>query len=171
MEFEECANCGQEIVFGGVTESGLRFCSKECHEIGMLNLSPQDIIDKQVKRPSKKPKGVWDLFGSPMIRKTGQWWKVQIGIMGFIIMAFSMFLCESSFKKYGYIIETIAYMGILIGLLGVIFMVAAVKCPNCKAKWIWLIIRNGGTPKKWGRGGSFSSHEICPECDDLPKIT
>jgi hypothetical protein len=108
------------------------------------------------------------LFENSMIRKTGQWWKVQIGFLGMIIFLISAFFDESGFK-FGDVIETIIRVGYLIGLLSIIFMIAAVKCPECKAKWIWLVAGKRGTTKKWG--GPLLFHETCPECENESKIT
>lgn len=50
----ECANCGKDILFGGVTAYGLRFCNKKCRENGndlvlLRSEIPQDIVNKQIQ--------------------------------------------------------------------------------------------------------------------------
>ena len=48
----KCEYCGTTIVFGGVKEDGLRFCTKECHQQGhLLVLSrqiPKNIVDARL---------------------------------------------------------------------------------------------------------------------------
>lgn len=47
-----CDYCGTTILFGGIQDHGLRFCSKKCHEQGIvLAVSahvPDDIVSQQV---------------------------------------------------------------------------------------------------------------------------
>jgi hypothetical protein len=50
----ECANCGKDILFGGVTVYDLKFCNKKCREEGndlvlLRSEIPQDIVNKQVQ--------------------------------------------------------------------------------------------------------------------------
>lgn len=52
--------------------------------------------------------------------------------------------------------------GMLIGLSGIIFLFIAIKCPYCKAKWIWILASKRNVVERWG-GGLFA-HETCPEC-------
>src|SRR5688572_20127654 len=51
-----CDNCRTVILFGGVSTSGLRFCSQSCAEQAHLAVAGQSLPDREVR------KHVWDVY-------------------------------------------------------------------------------------------------------------
>ena len=45
---DSCNTCGKDIVFGGITESGFRFCSKKCHGKGFKLIEARKNIPKEL---------------------------------------------------------------------------------------------------------------------------
>jgi len=50
----KCEFCGTAILFGGVDDNGLKFCTPQCHQKGRLVMLsqqvPQNIVDEQVRK-------------------------------------------------------------------------------------------------------------------------
>jgi len=49
-----CNRCGKTILFGGVKEDGLRFCSRQCRQAGELLLQSQRIPEQVVAQAMAK---------------------------------------------------------------------------------------------------------------------
>lgn len=105
------------------------------------------------------------MFKKSMIKKTGQWWKARLG---FYIMIFGgLLMSVGEYLPWFVEHDAAQFMqvsGMLIGLLGMIFLFIAIRCPYCKARWIWIFASKRKVVQRWG-GGLFA-HETCPECDN-----
>lgn len=54
----------------------------------------------------------------------------------------------------------VSVLGTSVGLGGFAYLCVAIRCPNCDAKWIWLMAsRRRDDPLHWGFG-----NDRCPVC-------
>jgi len=89
------------------------------------------------------------MFKNSVIRKTGQLWKLYVGI---IAMAFGS--VAPAFEQSGLSWTT----GTVIAVLGYIFTLAFVSCPECGQRWFYRAILYAEM-----YGPLFSKSE-CPKC-------
>jgi hypothetical protein len=68
------------------------------------------------------------MFAESVIRKTGQWWKLVVGVVallaGSIVPVF-----ESVGMSWT--------VGTVIAVVGYGFTLAFIKCPSCDLRWFW----------------------------------
>ncbi|MBN1470823.1 MAG: hypothetical protein JW925_03515 [Syntrophaceae bacterium] len=107
------------------------------------------------------------MYPESVIRKTGQWWKVEVGFLMVMAGGILMFIVQwfLDFSKYGYI----HLIGVSVGFMGLVFLAVAIRCPKCKAKWFWLAASKRGITNKWGKGVLLLTD--CPECNNKIKNT
>jgi len=71
-----------------------------------------------------------------LLRKSGQWWKLQISIIviviGFALMFGGLIHIHKSNISFLYTL-----FGILLGLGAFVFACVAIRCPSCGAYWFW----------------------------------
>lgn len=68
------------------------------------------------------------MFTDSVIRKTGQWWKLLVGVIALVIGSFvPMF--EASGMSWT--------VGTIIAVIGYGFTLAFIKCPSCDLRWLW----------------------------------
>jgi len=89
------------------------------------------------------------VFENSVIRKTGQWWKLVIGVLalliGSIVPAF-----EASGLSWT--------AGTIIAVVGYGFIVAFIRCPECGLRWFWKALLYAELYAPLFKASS------CPEC-------
>ncbi len=97
------------------------------------------------------------LYPDSVIRKTGQWWKIQLGLWimlagGPLMLVVVWFLDIYEFYP----------IGLLMLFTILVLLITTVRCPKCKANWIWMAASKRGITEKWGKGVLMLTD--CPEC-------
>src|SRR5690348_14212923 len=86
----------------------------------------------------------WDkMFNYSVLKTTGQWWKA--------VLSFVSILGGGALMYYG-LSHSSAIVPILSGIvvvaLGFVFACTAIRCPLCRARWVWLGV-NGQNSRQW----------------------
>ena len=68
------------------------------------------------------------MFQNSVIHKTGQLWKVAIGILA-LVLGSTVPLIEASGMSWT--------TGTVVAVVGYGFLLAFVSCPNCGLRWFW----------------------------------
>jgi hypothetical protein len=91
------------------------------------------------------------MFRESVIRKTGQWWKLVVGVLalliGSIVPAF-----EASGMSWT--------VGTIIAVIGYGFTLAFIKCPSCDQRWFWKALMYAEIY------GPLFSTSSCPGCEN-----
>jgi len=99
--------------------------------------------------------------GFPAIKKTGQWWKVLLSfwvvVLGAILMFVGIYEIRSSTGTGNLFLP----LGSLISFVGGLFACVFVRCPKCKAAWVWVAISKK-SPNGWFPW--LMTLEQCPKC-------
>lgn len=101
------------------------------------------------------------MFENSVLARTGQLWKVQVGICAVLVGGVALFYgIVSDTEGGGGLLWIVA--GLLLVLGGLAFGCVGVSCPQCGARWVWMAVsqRNVSAYGTWL--GSLSS---CPMCD------
>jgi hypothetical protein len=103
------------------------------------------------------------MFNISIIKKTGQIWKLNV--------TFLSLMSGSGLLFYGvHIMDTKPYAsvaplvvgGLIIDLASVIFGCLSVRCPHCKARWLWQAV-SSQSPGNWLSW--LMSRTECPKCN------
>ena len=99
---------------------------------------------------------------SSIIRTTGQWWKVAVAfwtiVVGGVVLWSGMAMLGRHAPSYSL---WIILGGLALVLGGLAFVFLSVRCPSCRARWVWLSV-NGQGVKNFGR--VFFELTECPVC-------
>jgi hypothetical protein len=99
---------------------------------------------------------------SSIVRTTGQWWKVSVGIwtiaIGGVVLWSGMAMLGRHAPSY---VLWVILGGVALVCAGLAFVCLAVRCPSCHARWVWLSIKGQGV-RNFGR--VFSELKECPVC-------
>jgi len=68
------------------------------------------------------------MFKDSVIRKTGQWWKLVIGIGALLLGSIAPIFAAIGMSWT---------MGTIIAVLGYGFSLAFIRCPECGQRWFW----------------------------------
>jgi hypothetical protein len=68
------------------------------------------------------------MFNSSVIRNTGQWWKLVIGVLALLLGSIAP-IFESSGMSWT--------MGTIVAVIGYGFSLAFIRCPGCGQRWFW----------------------------------
>lgn len=101
------------------------------------------------------------MFNDSIIKKTGQWWKANILFLGAVIGGAAIFIGLANLDERE-LAMTLVLSGILIGLTSFIFGCVSIRCPNCKALWVWQGV-SGKSDKEWLQW--LLQQSKCPKCD------
>ena len=102
------------------------------------------------------------MFNESIIKKTKQWWKASLAFWCIIIGGTIMFIGLANLDNKELFI-TLVPLGIVIGIIGFIFGCTAIRCPSCKAKWVWLGV-SGKSSSEWLHW--LLSQSKCPKCNN-----
>ena len=89
------------------------------------------------------------MFETSVIGKTGQWWKLVIGVLALVIGSIAPFF-EASGMSWT--------VGTIIAVIGYGFTLAFVRCPNCDLRWFWKALIYSEMY------GSLFKTAVCPSC-------
>jgi hypothetical protein len=99
--------------------------------------------------------------GFSAIKNTGQWWKALVSfwvvVLGGLFMNAGIYQIRSS-KGTGILFLP---LGSLVAFIGGLFACIFVRCPSCKAPWVWIAISKK-SPTEWFPW--LKALEQCPEC-------
>jgi hypothetical protein len=100
------------------------------------------------------------MFENSVIRKTGQLWKMYVFFCGAVIGGLIMFygLANLENNKIG-LAFSLAGMGA--GIISFVFGCVSIRCPKCKAPWLWQGV-SGKSSKGWLHW--LLSRSECPKC-------
>ncbi len=68
------------------------------------------------------------MFKKSVIRTTGQWWKLVLGVVALVAGSTVPFFEVGGLSWTG---------GTVIAVIGYGFMLAAIRCPGCNQRWFW----------------------------------
>ena len=89
------------------------------------------------------------MFKDSVIRKTGQWWKLVIGIVAMLIGSI-----VPAFEASGMSWTT----GTVIAVLGYGYVLAFIRCPSCELRWFWKALLYAEMY------GPLFKNPACPNC-------
>lgn len=101
------------------------------------------------------------MYPDSVIRKTGQWWKVQLGFWMMALTVVPLMINDTYYKFFEVDFE-LHILGIFAGMAAFFFILLSVRCPECGAKWLWLAASKRGIVERWGKPVLFLTE--CPEC-------
>ena len=101
------------------------------------------------------------MFNDSIIKKSGQWWKAHIAFWGLVAGGGIMFIGLANLDKKELAVS-LALVGVILGLASFIYGCLSIRCPNCKARWIWLGV-SGKSSNEWVHW--LLSRSQCPECN------
>jgi hypothetical protein len=103
------------------------------------------------------------MYEEPVIRKTGQWWKLGLAFGGVITGGALMFGGLSVLASTQIAVFAV-FSGIFLGMSSFIYACSAIRCPSCGARWIWLgVSRNSsGQWLHW-----LLNQSSCPKCQNV----
>jgi len=98
-----------------------------------------------------------------IIFRTGQAWKYWPMLIGTVfgmasLMAAQWFKDSSVTPSFFYIASL--WASIVLLAAGLIFPVLAIRCPRCKARWLWRLATTGESVDWWERFNQTN----CPKC-------
>ena len=102
---------------------------------------------------------------SPIIKGSGQSWKMNVSFTGIIISGMLMFGAYSIGESIFQIDPNLLLSsGALIGMLSFLFAILTVRCPNCGDKWFWRAVskKNKSTWLVW-----LEKQSKCPKCNKI----
>jgi hypothetical protein len=90
------------------------------------------------------------MFNNSVIRSTGQWWKLVIGVVALLLGSIAP-IFESSGMSWT--------VGTIVAVIGYGFSLAFIRCPGCGQRWFWraLIYSEMYRP--------LFTETVCPSCD------
>jgi hypothetical protein len=104
------------------------------------------------------------MFEQSIIKKSGQWWKA---VVSFVTMAGGGLIVFFSLADKSLLFPLI--VGMILVAFGFVFGCLAIRCPECKARWVWRAVK-GQSASQWFPW--LFSHKECPYCkDDNPPRT
>lgn len=87
------------------------------------------------------------MFQDSVIRKSGQWWKIHVSFWGEVIGVLVMFYGLANLEnKETALVFSLSGMGI--GIFSIIYGWVSIRCPKCKAPWLWLGV-SGKSSNEW----------------------
>jgi rubredoxin len=99
------------------------------------------------------------MFDNSIVRKTGQMWKVYLGILGFLAGVVTM--------EVGFLLSPASTVGAVVLVVGInimlgssAFAMAAIRCPDCRANFVWEARATAGRHP----GNLFSELSKLSEC-------
>lgn len=102
------------------------------------------------------------MFERSVIKTTGQWSKAVISFCAVIVGGVIMLVGSSRLNASDYVgPATMLGGGAFLFLGGVILAVTAVRCPKCRARWVWLGLSKQASDEwlTW-----LLSRSECPRC-------
>lgn len=103
------------------------------------------------------------MFDNSIIKKSGQMWKLQLSFILIVIGGISLlFGIKMTNTQPDSISISLVFGGIIVSLASLIFGIVSVRCPICKAPWLWLGIsgKSSGEWLSW-----LLSRTECPKCN------
>jgi len=103
------------------------------------------------------------LPGKRLLASTGQIRKIWFSLGLLFLGMMPIYLMELDvLNRTSEVTFLIIVMGLGASVTGMIYPCVAIKCPTCKAKWIWLMVStNTEDPKHWDM-----RHEACNICGE-----
>lgn len=68
------------------------------------------------------------MFKNSVIRKTGQWWKLVVGVIALLVGSAAP-VFEASRMSWT--------DGTILACLGYVFALLTIRCPSCDQRWFW----------------------------------
>ena len=102
------------------------------------------------------------MFDNSIVKKTGQMWKLKLAFLLLLIGGASLFYgLRIMTTKPDALVASLIFGGIVVGIASLIFGCLSVRCPNCKAPWLWQGIsgQSSGNWLIW-----LMSRAECPKC-------
>ena len=90
------------------------------------------------------------MFADSVIRKTGQWWKLVVGVAA-ILVGSIVPIFESSGMSWT--------VGTIVAVVGYGFTLAFIKCPSCDLRWFWKALLYSEMY------GPLFKKSACPSCE------
>ncbi len=106
---------------------------------------------------------MWRLISEQsVLRRAGQAWKLQLAFVGLLVAGVLMVWAQlqiTSFTAEQFTLLTLS--GVLIGLVSLFGACIAIRCPACRAKWLWQAVRtkHSGSWLAW-----LLDQKACPTC-------
>ena len=102
------------------------------------------------------------MSGATLIRRTGQWWKLQVAFGMLLVGGASMFFGLRNLERQPWWIPAVLVLGGIVVVFGsLVFGCIAVRCPKCRAPWIWMAVK-GQESGQWLQW--LLSLSKCPRC-------
>lgn len=102
------------------------------------------------------------MFDNSIIKKTGQMWKLYLSFILLLLGVASLFIgIKIAEIKSHSLAAFLVLGGLIVGLSSLIFGIVSVRCPNCKAPWLWQGM-SGQSPGNWLIW--LMSRTACPKC-------
>ena len=88
--------------------------------------------------------------GIALIERTSQLWKLRLGMAGALLgTAVRIGASEFDGLASGHSMA-LGFGGLFVALAGVVYLCIAVRCPDCGARWFWLMAsKPSGDPTHW----------------------
>ena len=90
------------------------------------------------------------MFKDSVIRKTGQWWKLAVGVLALVVGS-TVPLFEASGMSWT--------VGTVIAVVGYGFLLAFIRCPECELRLFWKALIYSEMY------GPLFTKGVCPGCD------
>ena len=99
------------------------------------------------------------MYENSVIKKTGQWWKMLLFYFGTVCGGLMIFYGVTWMEQEGAM--TWVLIGMPLFVVSFIFGIVAIRCPECKARWMWRLFHN--KEHKWGLPWLLGRDD-CPIC-------
>ena len=76
------------------------------------------------------------MFDNSVIRKTGQWWKLQVFFFGLLGGGVCMAVGVSLMSDHPEVAGALLGGGVLLVGISSVFGLRAIRCPDCGARWL-----------------------------------
>ena len=90
------------------------------------------------------------MFNESVIGKTGQWWKLGIGVIAMMVGSIAPVIDSAGMSMM---------TGTVIALAGYAFSIAFISCPHCQLRWFWKALIYADLYKP------LFTKSTCPSCD------
>jgi hypothetical protein len=101
------------------------------------------------------------IMPNSVVTKTRQSWKFVVGEITTVIGAVALVL------GLGHGRPVVALGGLLVGLLSTITTWLSIRCPKCRAPWLWMAV---STQKHLQWLDWLYEQKVCPKCGHDPAV-
>jgi hypothetical protein len=100
------------------------------------------------------------MFKESLVAKSGQTWKLGLGLSGILAGSGIMFVGLSRLRVGG---TPYALTGMALGVVAGIAACVSIRCSKCGMRWLWAAVRNQDQLQwlNW-----LLAQRVCPRCGD-----